>query len=548
MNSTVTQTGSLQIDKSIVFKDINAKADRFIAKSLLIYFAFGIAISFVYGTWTVGLGVGTLCLVAYFGTKAWLPNSSFYQYVLGAVLAIFTAQFIYQLHGMFEMHFFVFVGSTILIAYQNWRLQLPLILLVVIHHGTFDYLQYAGNTEIYFTQLAYMDLTTFLMHGALAAVIVAICGWWAYEFEQRTINEYRNTQLMESQLKSVSKNITFAEEISKGNLEFKSNHTDSSDELGNALLKMQQSLTVAAARERDEKFVTLGINQISEILRANNSNVQVLTDELIRGIVKYMGLNQGGIFLLEGEGDEAYLELKACYAFERKKYLKKRVEIGEGLIGQCYLERDTIYLKDVPEEYIRITSGLGDAPPSNVLLAPIQTQDEIVGVLELASFSELDQNKIEFVKKICQSIASSVVSTRITERVQRLLKDSQMQTEQLRAQEEEVRQNIEEMNATQEELQRKSVEMEDRLHAINESGVATIEFDLTGIIISANAQFLNLMEYNLNEIAGKHHRIFVDKTYANSREYSTFWDNLSKGIPIQGEFTRYTKSGREVYI
>ncbi len=140
MNSTPTQTSSIQIDKSIVFKDINSKADRFITKALLIYFVFGIAISFVYGTFTVGLGVGTLCLVAYFGTKAWLPNSSLYQYVLGVVLAIFTAQFIYQLHGMFEMHFFVFVGSTILIAYQNWRLQLPLILLVVIHHGTFAYL------------------------------------------------------------------------------------------------------------------------------------------------------------------------------------------------------------------------------------------------------------------------------------------------------------------------------------------------------------------------------------------------------------------------
>jgi methyl-accepting chemotaxis protein len=468
MNIPATTQQQIHIDKAVIFKEINAKADRFITNALIIYFLFGVALSFVYSTFTVGIGVGALCLVAYFGTKAWLPNSTLYQYVLGAVLAVFAAQFIYQMHGMFEMHFFVFVGSTILIAYQNWRLQLPLILLVVIHHGTFAYLQYAGNTEIYFTQLAYMDFITFLMHGALAAVIVAICGWWAYEFERRTLAEYHNTQLTENQLKSVNKNITFAEEISKGNLEFKSNHTDTSDELGNALLKMQQSLSVAAARERDEKFVTLGINQISEILRANNSNVQVLADELIRGIVKYMNLNQGGIFLQEGEGDDAYLELKACYAFERKKFLKKRIEIGEGLIGQCYLERDTIYLKDVPEEYIRITSGLGDAPPSNVLLAPIQTQDEIVGVLELASFSELDQNKIEFVKKICQSIASSVVSTRITERVQRLLKDSQMQTEQLRAQEEEVRQNMEEMNATQEEMARKEQEYIQRINELEE--------------------------------------------------------------------------------
>jgi hypothetical protein len=86
-------------------------------------------------------GVGTLNLLAYYSAKFFLKNSKFYQYVLAVVLAIFMAQYIYQMHGLFEMHFTVFIASTILIIYQNWKLQIPLTLLVVLHHGALAYMQ-----------------------------------------------------------------------------------------------------------------------------------------------------------------------------------------------------------------------------------------------------------------------------------------------------------------------------------------------------------------------------------------------------------------------
>lgn len=445
-------------DKAHAFKDIVAKADRFISFALVAYFVFGLGIGAFYGTYLVAGVVGLLCLVAYFGTKVLMPSSSLYQYVLGVVLAIFTAQFIYQMHGLFEMHFFVFVGSTLLIAYQNWRLQLPLIIAVVVHHALFAYLQYAGNSQIFFTQLAYMDLLTFVIHGALAAVIVAICGWWSYQFEQRTISEFQKSKSLQSQLSSVQNNIQFAEEIAKGNLDYQSKTVNTADELGQALAKMQKSLFESTQREQEERFITLGINRMSEIIRTHNGNLQVLCDELIKGIVKYMNLNQGGIFLVEGEGDDMHLALAACYAFDRKKFLQKKINIGEGLVGQCYLERDAIYLKEVPNDYVAIRSGLGDAPPTTVLIVPIQTQDEIVGVIELASLKLVDQSKIEFVKKICESIAASIVSSRITVKVQNLLKEAQMQAESMRSQEEEMRQNMEELSATQEEMVRKERE------------------------------------------------------------------------------------------
>ena len=439
------------------FKEINLRSDQLSTYVLIVYGLIGVVLSFVYNTQLVAFGVGGLSILAYFATKFALPKRTVHHYVFSAVLAIFTAQFIYQMHGMFEMHFFVFVGATLLINFQNWRLQLPLILLVVVHHAAFAYLQYAGNKGIFFTQLEYMDLFTFMIHGGLAAIIVAICGWWSYEMEKRTLSDAERSLVLQSQMESVKQNILFAEEISRGNLDFDSGSKSKDDELGNALLAMQKSLVISTKREQEEKYITVGINATSEILRKYSNDIDALSNNLIKGIVKYMGLNQGGLFLVEGEEDK-YLKLVACYAFERKKFLQKRIALDEGLVGQCFLEKDIIYIRDVPPEYIRITSGLGDAPPSNILLVPVKTQDQIIGVLELASLYEIDQNKIAFVTKACEGIASAVLSTQVTQRVQFLLSDAQQQAEEMRAQEEEMRQNMEELSATQEEMQRKEQE------------------------------------------------------------------------------------------
>ncbi|MBX2961161.1 MAG: GAF domain-containing protein [Cyclobacteriaceae bacterium] len=444
-------------DKREIFELIKKKSDGIMNIALAAYFIFGIFLSFFYDTYLVAFGVGGLSLVAYFLTKTILPKSNLYQYILGAVLAVFAAQFIYQMHGLFEMHFFVFVGSTLLITYQNWRLQLPLIILVVVHHASFAYLQYLGNKEIYFTQLEYMDLQTFMFHGALAAVIVAICGYWAYDLEKKTISEYVNKVALEGQLKNVTNNIAFAEQISSGNLTVAHNLTDDSDELGKALVKMRENLLAASTKEQQERFVTVGITQVGDVIRNNADSLQNLADDFIRTVVKYMGMNQGGLFLVESEGSDQYLNLTACYAYERKKYLSRRVEIGQGLVGQCFLEKDIIYMTKVPQDYVQITSGLGEATPGCIVIVPVMTSDEIVGVMELASFQPLEKYRIDFLKKVAENIASSIVSSRVTERVKKLLAESQQQTEEMRAQEEEMRQNMEELQATQEEMRRKEV-------------------------------------------------------------------------------------------
>jgi methyl-accepting chemotaxis protein len=461
---------SKELSRNDLVVEVNRKADRVTQIALICYFVFGVFLSFFYDTYLVALGVGGLSLLAFFIIKSMIPNSSFYRYVLGGIYAVFAAQFIYQMHGLFEMHFFVFVGSTLLIAYQNWKLQLPLILLVVIHHATFAYLQYSGMKEIYFTQLAYMDLQSFLFHGGLAAVIVAICGYWAFDLERVAMREVKNKIILENQLKNVSNNISFAEQISKGNLSVEYALLDEKDELGRSLLQMRHNLQDAAQREQKDRFVTVGITKIGDIIREFGNDTQKLADEFIRGLIKYSELNQGGLFLLSEKAEDPTLNLASCYAYDRKKFLTKEVSIGNGLVGQCFLERHPIYMTNVPKDYVEITSGLGSAAPRCIYIVPVKTEEEIVGVIELASFKELEDHQKEFFQKAAENIASAILSSRTTQKIKLLLQESQQQTEEMKSQEEEMRQNMEELQATQEEMTRKAKDYEtllaERAHEI----------------------------------------------------------------------------------
>ncbi|GAB3903293.1 hypothetical protein GCM10028803_31480 [Larkinella knui] len=159
------------------------------------YFIIGFIFAAFYDTWLIALGVGGLSLVAYYSVKILQPYSDLYQYVLSAVFGVFMAQYIYQMHGLFEMHFFAFIGSALLITYQKWKLQLPFLAVVLVHHAVFGYLQNNGFSKIYFTQLDYFDLQTFVIHTGLVAVIFFICGLWSHLL--RKYNELQLSQTLE---------------------------------------------------------------------------------------------------------------------------------------------------------------------------------------------------------------------------------------------------------------------------------------------------------------------------------------------------------------
>ena len=175
---------------------VKQKSDKLMNYFLISFFMCGLLLAFFYDTWLVGIGIGSLALIAYYTTRRLLPNSDTYQYIVSLVFGIFMAQYIYQMHGLFEMHFIAFIGSAILITYQNWKLQIPLALLVIVHHATFGYLQYIGYDKVYFTQLDYMTLQTFTIHGILATIVFFICGLWAWRLKKFSETQIEQTYEM----------------------------------------------------------------------------------------------------------------------------------------------------------------------------------------------------------------------------------------------------------------------------------------------------------------------------------------------------------------
>ncbi len=243
------------------------------------------------------------------------------------------------------------------------------------------------------------------------------------------------------------------------------------------ILKLLDENTKATEAQEKRRWIANGLSQLGGTLRGTISDKFYHT--LVAELVDFMKITQAGIYVVEEEHDEKIIDMKSCYAFDRNKFLKKKIEIGQGLVGQCYLEKASIFLKEVPESYLYITSGLGDTPPRCILLVPMIHENTVEGIIELASLRVLDDHEIEFAEKFASLLASFVASNRINQRTKILLEKFQIQSEELRSQEEEMRQNMEEMQATQEEMHRKEQEYVQR--------ISELENDL-GLVASGRAE------------------------------------------------------------
>ncbi|MEQ9440313.1 MAG: GAF domain-containing protein [Cyclobacteriaceae bacterium] len=233
-------------------------------------------------------------------------------------------------------------------------------------------------------------------------------------------------------------------------------------------IRKTNELELAQAEEKKRQWAAEGITQVSEIVRQTTSD-EAIFDQLAATTVKYLKANQGGIFVVDRSDEEqVMIELRACYAYERKKFIENTIIPGEGLVGQAFLEKDYLYFTDIPEDYVRITSGLGQATPTSLLIVPMKVNDVVEGVLELASFHSFEEHEIDFLKKLGEVIASFIQNQRVMLQTRQLLESAQEQSEEMRAQEEEMRQNMEELQATQEEMHRKEKEYQNQIQQLEE--------------------------------------------------------------------------------
>lgn len=346
----------------------------------------------------------------------------------------------------------------------------------------------------------------------------------------------------------------FATQIGKGNLDAEYSVLSNDDLLGNSLLDMRKSLKHAEEEEKkrkieDEKqnWITKGIARFSDILRQNNTSIDELSYNIMSNLVNYLGANQGALFIKnDSNPDDIVFELRAAIAFDRRKLMKKQVREGEELVGRCAHEKLTIYMLDVPADYVHITSGLGEANPRCILLVPIKLNDDIFGVLEVVSFNSFEKYQIEFVEKIGESIASTISSVKISEKTAQLLQQAQIQSEDLASKEEEMRQNLEELQATQEESARREMEMSGLWNALN-SAALVVEFDLKGNIVNINERNLQVVGATREIMIGKNIHDLAAEAKADPVAWKRFWDDVKSGKTRSRTFHQKNE-GQDIWV
>ncbi len=208
--------------------------------------------------------------------------------------------------------------------------------------------------------------------------------------------------------------------------------------------------------EKDIRFYTDGIALMSDIIAKKRQNIEELSTSVISELVRYVDASAGGIFVMD-DADPEQLMLRATgeFCLSSDAHANYSFAVGEGNIGTCYKEKQTLVYDNLPEGYIIMRSGLGNISLRHAIYLPIMQDNVCVGVIEVASVEKLSENKVKFCEKIAESLASIILIIKANEKSSQMIEQNNAQAEELRAQEEEMRQNMEELLATQEESQRR---------------------------------------------------------------------------------------------
>jgi methyl-accepting chemotaxis protein len=345
-----------------------------------------------------------------------------------------------------------------------------------------------------------------------------------------------------------------AKEIAHGNLDKPLEVQSPKDELSHSINLMIASLQKEKEEtEASRKEVAIrnwsrqGLAELSQIMSLNYTKIEDLTAEIIKNIINYLNAAQGGIFILNDTlSQDIHLELTASIAYDRRKYIDKKIYPGENLVGTCYLEKQTIYLKKIPENYIEITSGLGAGKPRSLLLVPLKIENQVLGVFEISSFYEFLPHEIEFIEKVSENIAISLSTAKINKRNQILLEKFQVQAEELSLREEAMRLNFEELQSTQEESDARAAEMQSVLNILEESYLVA-EINMTGEIIKITPAYAQLLGYQPEEIIGKKYREFRLLKY-DTTEFKNLLNELKENRKQQIEENIEDLSGKNIWF
>ncbi len=336
--------------------------------------------------------------------------------------------------------------------------------------------------------------------------------------------------------------LEFVKNIGQSKLNFE--YKGKNDRFSQALLLMQDNLQnllketeIRKTQEQKVNWVNESLAEFNEILRKSDvGGEKNLYMEVLKQLIHSLNANQGGLFVIKEDHQGQYLELGASYAYNIERQTAKIIKAGTGVLGNVIHEKNPVYINNIPENYLLITSGIGETTPKYLYIQPLLLGSRIEGAIELASFYPFEEHHQTYLKRIAENLASVLSTHRNQLEMKNLLERSKMQHETLATQEEELRQNLEELSATQEEISRKESQMKMLDMAIN-NGAMRLEIDTRGRIIYANPLFLKTFSISFIDITDSELSSYLSRELEEMMAIK--WRNLLKlktGFSLEGYF------------
>ncbi len=347
----------------------------------------------------------------------------------------------------------------------------------------------------------------------------------------------------------------FIEQLRRGNTDVDFSSEFMQDRLIMSLVNLRDELKRSREEEMQRKkedeqrhWINEGLAKFSAILREYVDNLDRLAEEITSNLTRYLDAKQAAFFVVKEEGAEKYLEMIAFFAYDRKKFPDKKLLWGEGLIGAAAIEKKIIVLNEVTEDFVEITSGLGGARPRAIIIAPlVDDEEEVHGVLEMASFKPFEDYQVSFIEQIARSIADTIANIKRNLRTQELLKASQEQAERLSQQEEKMRRSMEELKMLQLEAAKQSEEFVSFTNSVNKA-LLRAEFTKEGFLVYANDNFLKLLGYSdYFEVINKHITMFLAES--DRGIFDSFWPSfISEDKVYDADIRFVTRHGEEKWV
>ena len=287
---------------------------------------------------------------------------------------------------------------------------------------------------------------------------------------------------------------------------------DQQKETEEKIRQSNESLAALSAENEQKNWLLSGSTLVNQSMRGEQE-LEELSMNIITQICNYIKAPIGAIFLASKKNT---LVLSGGYAFPFNKLKPQQYQFGEGMVGQAALEKTNKLLSDLPKDYVKVNSGLGDMLPKALYIAPVLFESETIAILELGFMEVPDAVTLTFIDNIAENIGVAINSAKARVQLRKLFEQTQQQAEELESQQEELRTTNEELIFKSEELQASEEELR----------VQQEELRQTNAELEEKAQQLEERNFSVNQ-AREAMRMKADELEMSSKYKSEFLANMS---------------------